>query len=439
MPPAASLALVPFVNAGGDPAREYLARGLTELLHGTLSGIRALRVASRRASAALAARVAGAELGRSLDVAALLEGSAHAADGRLRLSVRLLSAADGAPLWSGRVDRPLEELFPALRELTERTLEHLGLEPTPEERRALAHPHTRNTAAIDAYLRARDLVDEVRRASQEVAVQLYGDAMAADPAFALAHAGLATAHAMLFAYWDSSEGRLQAADASSARAVELAPELSQTRLARGVALSLNGRPEAAEQEFQAALALAPHDFDAHYHYARHCRALGRFEEAARWFESAATLRTEDYAVPALLASVYTGLKRPDDARRAQRRALQLAEARLALVPDDERALYLGAGCLSSLGEPSRAREWAKRAVAMEPDDSAVLYNVACVYALLGLKDSAIDCLERALANGFGHWEWIAHDSDLDGLREHPRFVALTASRRPPLSEREMDK
>ena len=66
---------------------------------------------------------------------------------------------------------------------------------------------------------------------------------------------------------------------------------------------------------------------------------------------------------------------------------------------------------------------------MEPDDSAVLYNVACVYALLGLADSAIDCLERSLANGFGHWEWIEHDSDLDGLRDHPRFQALLQQKR----------
>jgi hypothetical protein len=61
---------------------------------------------------------------------------------------------------------------------------------------------------------------------------------------------------------------------------------------------------------------------------------------------------------------------------------------------------------------------------MEPDDSAVLYNVACVYALLGLKDSAIDCLESAVKNGFGHWEWIEHDSDFNALLDHPRFQAL---------------
>ena len=97
---------------------------------------------------------------------------------------------------------------------------------------------------------------------------------------------------------------------------------------------------------------------------------------------------------------------------------------MKLDPDDARALYLGAVALSATGEKTKAREWAKRAVAMDPDDSAVLYNVACVYALLGLADSAIDCLEQAVKNGFGHWEWVAHDPDLDSLRQHPRFQAL---------------
>jgi Flp pilus assembly protein TadD len=151
-------------------------------------------------------------------------------------------------------------------------------------------------------------------------------------------------------------------------------------------------------------------------------------EAAAWFERACALRPEDYSGLTLLASVYVSLGRIDDARAAQRRALDLAADHLERHPDDTRALYLGAVALSSTGETAKARQWAKRAVAMEPDDSAVLYNVACVYSLLGLADSAIDCLEQAVASGFGHWDWLVHDSDLDPLRAHPRFTALLEGR-----------
>jgi len=69
-------------------------------------------------------------------------------------------------------------------------------------------------------------------------------------------------------------------------------------------------------------------------------------------------------------------------------------------------------------------EWADRALMMDPDDPSVLYNVACVYSLLGEAEKAIDCLEKAINNGFGFKQWIEHDSDLDSLRDIPRFQAL---------------
>lgn len=424
----ASLAILPLANASGDPDKDYFADGLTECLHSALVGVRALRVASRGTSATRQGQVAQADLGRALDVAAVLEGSVTRLGGQVRLSASLHAASDSATLWSVQLDEKLDDLFPVLHRLGDRILETLGAAPTPQEREALASVPTRDRRALDPYLRARHVSGEIRRSSQESAVQLYGDAAQADPAFALAHAGLAEAHALLFTYWDSTEEHLRTADASSDRAVALAPILAETHLARGMALSLNRRQD-AEAEFLSALELKPNLFEAHYHYARHCRTIGRLEESARWFESASALRPEDYATPALLASVYVSLQRAEDARTAQRRAVEIAERRLKLVPDDERALYLGAGCLSSLGDSGRAREWAKRAVAMEPDDSAVLYNVACVYALLGLADAAIDCLERSLANGFGHWEWIEHDSDLDALRDHSRFQTLLQQKR----------
>ncbi len=422
--PAASIALLPLANASGDPEKDYFADGLTAQLHSALTGVRALRVASRGAAAALHGQVALPDLGRELGVATVLEGSVSRLGGQLRIAARLLSAADGTSMWSEQIDRKYDEVFAVLREITDRILTTMGAAPTTDEMPALDHVPTRDMRALDPYLRARHVSGQIRRVSQDYALQMYGDAVQADPGFALAHAGIAESHALLFTYWESSDTHLRLAEAAGARAVELAPELAETHVARAVALSLNRRHDDADIEFQAALHRKPNLFEAHYHYSRHYRTQGRFEEAARWFESSSALRPEDYSIPALLSSVYVGLGRDDEARAAQQRALALSERRLKLVPDDERALYLGAGSLSSLGDSSRAREWAKRAVAMEPDDSAVLYNVACVYALLGLKDSAVDCLESAVKNGFGHWEWIEHDSDFESLRSHPRFQAL---------------
>lgn len=428
-PPVAAIALLPLANASGDPDKEYFADGLTDHLHSALTGVRALRVASRGDAAVRQGHAALPDLGRELGVAWVLDGSVTRLGGRVRLSVRLQSTADAVVAWSDQIDRKYDDILTVLHEVTDRVLATVQATPTVEEGVALNSVLTRDVRAFDPYLRARYLSAQIRRSSQDLAIQLFGDAIGADPTFALAHAGLALSHSLLFTYWVSSEANLRGAEAAGARAVELAPELAETHVARGVALSLNRQPEAAEQEFQTALSQKPHLFAAHYHYARHCRTTGRFAESATWFESACALRPEDYSAPALLASVYVSLGKPDASAAAQQRALEAAERRLKLYPDDERALYLGAGCLATLGQTAKAREWAKRAVAMEPDDSAVLYNVACVYAQLGLKDSAIDLLEKALKAGFGHWEWIEHDSDLEPLREHPRFKTLMQQKR----------
>ena len=405
-----ALAVLPFTNASGDPAKAYLATGLSRYLTHTLQHVTALGAAPRPA--------------KPVDAATVLDGSVRHTVTHLSLALDLTRSEDGTAVWTARYDRKVDEIVAVVREAGAQILEALHVTPQDAEQRILDRAPTTHARAFDAYLRGRELYQQIRRRSQDLAHDLFAEAVKADAGFALAHAGRADCHAMLFSYWDSSADHLREADAASARAVELDGARAEIRVSRGLALSLNKRVDEAEREFARALELNPTSFDACYLRARSCRGAGHMEEAVAWFERAGALRPDDYATPALLATAYVSLGRTDDATGAKRRALDIIERHLKTNPDDERALYLGATCLTSLGDKGRAREWAKRAVAMEPDDSAVLYNVACAYSLLGLKDSGIDCLERAVQNGFGHWEWIEHDSDLDPLRDQPRFQAL---------------
>jgi tetratricopeptide (TPR) repeat protein len=192
-------------------------------------------------------------------------------------------------------------------------------------------------------------------------------------------------------------------------------------------LTLSKHYPEAEQAFEVALKLDPTLFEAYYFYARTCFQQGKLEAAAKLFEKASEVRPEDFQAQALLSGVYAGLGRTADAEAARRRTIAKIEKHLELNPDDARALYFGAGAISKLGNREKAIEWLERARAVDPEDSAVLYNVGCVYSLLGDADNALACLEQAVVHGYGHKEWVEHDSDLDSLRQLPRFQKLLAS------------
>ena len=254
--------------------------------------------------------------------------------------------------------------------------------------------------------------------------RMFERAIETDGSFALAHAGLADCCAVLYMYWDGSKANLDGADSASREALELDPELAEAHASRGFALALTRRYDEARPHFETAIRLNPKLYEAHYLYARACVQEGRMEDAVRQYEEASRVRPEDYQAPLLVQGPLHALGRHDEAKATLRKGLHVAERHLELNPDDARALCLGGAALIQLGDTDRAMDWVGRAYAIDRDDPGVLYNVACVYALGGMPDRAIECLERAVDNGFGHREWLDHDTDLDSIRESPRFQAL---------------
>lgn len=425
--PMPSVAVLPFVNMSGDPQNEYFGDGLAEELSNGLIQVSGIRVASRTSAFAFKTRQQDIrEIGRQLNVSTVLEGSVRKVGNRLRVVAQLVNVADGYHLWSARYDRTLDDVFAIQDEIAQSIAQALQVVLTEREKKAMARTPTANAQAYDYYLRGRQYLRQYRRRSLEYALQMFARAIEIDPGYALAHAGQADCHSLLYAMWDRSAATLQQANAASCKALELAPDLAEAHVARGFALYLAQHYDEARREFDSAVHHNPNLYEAYFYHGKVCQMQGRLVEAAQLFEQAARVDPDDYQALLKLGTTYLGLGRTADSETVSRQGLERAEKHLALHPDDSRTLALGASSWCIIGEPERALDWAGRALAMDPKEPLTLYNVACVYALLKRTNDALDALERAVVNGYSDREWMRHDPDLASLRSQPRFEALVS-------------
>jgi serine/threonine protein kinase/Flp pilus assembly protein TadD len=427
-PAPKSIAVLPFADMSPERENGYFTDGMAEEIINALTTIKALRVASRTSSFAFKGTTEDIrQVGKKLDVATVLEGSVRKAGNKLRITAQLVNVADGYQLWSQRYDRDMEDVFAIQDEIAQNIVKALRVILSEDEKRAIEKVPTVNVEAYECYLRGRQFFHQFRKQSLEFARQMFDKAIEIDPTYALAYAGVADCCSVLYTNFDASEANLSNAETASKRALELAPQLAEAHVARGLAVSLLGKHDEAETEFETAMGLNPQLFDAAYMYGRALLAQGKPEKAARTFERAEELRPEDYVVPGLLGGVYASLGRTADSQRTFKRQLEKARKRLELNPDDPRALYMGGIAASRLGDAARAKDLAAQAMAISPGDATVLYNVACIYATSGEADQAITALEKAVSLGFGHRSWIEHDSDFESLHGNPRFQTLLAN------------
>ncbi|MDH3404399.1 MAG: tetratricopeptide repeat-containing serine/threonine-protein kinase [Acidobacteriota bacterium] len=428
-PDLRSIAVLPFVDMSPERDQGYFCEGIAEEILSALSALESLRVAARASSfqsreGAFDVR----EIGRRLNVQAILDGSVRKAGNRVRITAQLVSVADGYHLWSDRFDRELEDIFAIQDEIAVAVVNALQLTLSPREEESLKQRRAADLEAYELYLRGRRLVGQPSEKSMLAALEMFQRAIEIDPGYAPAWAGIAESHCWLFAWYGSCEDNLDEAERASSKAVELAPQSAEAYASRGYVRSLRGDCDAACADFARAIELNPRLFEAYYYWGRDRVADGNFERAVELFEQAAAVRPEDYQSLLLAAEFYSKLDRPDSARSAAERGNERAERALELNPKDVRALYLSATQLWRLGRHEEARTRATRALELAPADPTVLYNVACFFAVAGEPDRALDCLERALVGNFGLESWIEHDPNLDNVRSEPRFQTLLRAR-----------
>jgi adenylate cyclase len=261
LPPVPSVAALPFVDLSADGSFRYLADGITEeLIHG-LARLRGLRVVARTSAFAFRDSAMGArEIGERLGVRFLVEGGVRVAADRLRLTVQLVSAQEGYTLWSGSYDHGIQDLILVQEEvgraLVAALRPHLGGEGAPPED-VLAVP-TSDVDAYTLYLRGRARWNERTEPALREAIRCFGEAVALDPRFAQAHAGIADTWAILTDYGLVAPGEgLPPARAAAERAVQLGPDLAEAQTARGLVRQLEGFWGEGEAALRQALELSP--------------------------------------------------------------------------------------------------------------------------------------------------------------------------------------
>ncbi len=416
-----SIAVLPLANMSGADD-DYFGDGVAEEILNLLARLPALRVASRTSSFAFKERQVDVRaIGETLSVDFVLEGSVRRAGNAVRITAQLIDARSDAHLWSETYDRQLTDIFAVQAEIAGRIVDALDARLGPDIRR---YDATRSPRAYDYYLRGLQLFHATDMGQMALARSMFEKAIAVDPDYALAWAGLANAASWLQMWMEQSSDIRALADSASARALEIAPERAEAHAARGFALNVNGRFDEAAQAFEAALALDATLYEAWYLFGRSRFAEGDPQGAATLFARAAEVRPDEYQAAALQEMCFRTLGEEASARTSAARARRRVENHLELYPDDTRALYLGAACCVTVGDRDTAYAWCERALAIGADDVMVLHGVGCVYAFAGDVERALDVFEKRLALGMMYRDWIDKDPDFDSIRDHPRFIAM---------------
>jgi adenylate cyclase len=241
--PEASVAILPFADLSEARDQDYFCDGLAEEILNALAKVRGLHVASRTASFRFRDGSAPpSEIGRQLQVAAIMEGSVRKAGDRVRVTAQLVDATNGYHLWSDNFDRNLADIFAIQEEIARNVVN--AVRPTLHapldfelQRRA-----PRDMRAYEFYLRGRQLESRMTELSWKQAPQMFRRAIEIDPQYAQAHAGLADSltELMLWRLERLDSGALEEAQAAAHRALELDPDLAEAHVARAHALALSG-------------------------------------------------------------------------------------------------------------------------------------------------------------------------------------------------------
>jgi serine/threonine protein kinase/tetratricopeptide (TPR) repeat protein len=287
-----SVAVLPFANLSADPEQEYFCDGTAEEIINALVHVSGLRVVARTSSFAFKNRAEDVrEIGRALDVAALLEGSVRKSGDRLRITAQLVNVRDGCHLWSERFDRRLEDVFAIQDEIAMAVVHNLEVHLLGHEQGAMGRRHADNLEAHNAYLKGLFYWNKLSPEGFARSHELFQEAIRKDPGLTSAHVALAIWYVSL-AYWADLPAPEALAEAGplTDTALGLDPQSAEAYTVRGILQGFfERRWRDAEASLRRAVQLGPNLATAHLYLGGLLLVQARYDEAASETRSALRL------------------------------------------------------------------------------------------------------------------------------------------------------
>jgi TolB-like protein len=449
---ARSIAVLPFVNIGSDSGNEYFSDGITEELINTLARVQGFHVPARTSSFAFKGKSIGVtEIGRQLHVGAVLEGSVRRSGKELRVTAQLIDVASGYELWSDVYDRELTDILRVEEEIARAIAAKLRGALLSDSTEGLASKRLLNPEAHDLYLRGRYFWNQRNELSLNKSIQYFERALALDPEYAMAYAGLADSYVILGANGFRALGEvLPKAEAAANKAIALDGSISSVHATRALIHWLEWKWPTAEDEFRRSIALDSAYVPARLWYALYLSGMGHSAEAIREITRARELDPLSLIVNTERGRVLELARRDTAAIEAYAQALEidstyeLANSLLAQISLRTRRFELADQAIARLMQSSGTSELtnfraygyavrgngsaARQALAQltgPPTTRYVSpYSVACIYAALHETRRALEWLEKAYAAHSSEMTALAVDPALDPVRTDPQFRRL---------------
>jgi TolB-like protein/Flp pilus assembly protein TadD len=449
-----SIAVLPFVNADGDPNMEYLSDGITESLTDSLSQLPSVSVIAHSSVFRYKGRNTDPQtVGQELGVKALLTGRIVQRGDRLIVSVELVDVENNRRLWGGQYDRRPSDILAVQSEISREISEQLRSRLTNEEEKRLTKHYTENTEAYQDYLKGRYYWNKRTGDDLKRAIDYFNQAIAKDPGYALAYAGLADTYIVIPNYSDvTTREAAVKGKAAALKALEIDDSLAEAHTSLGgIKSDFEWDFAGAENEFKRALTLNPNYATAHHWYAQFLSPRGRHDEAIAEIKRAQSLDPLSLIINAVIGDTYIKARQYDQAIDQLKKTIEM-DKNFPLAYRYLGNAYLGKGMYNEAiaafqtadkiaGQSPERTEglrqayatggpegfWRKQLEFLKADsEKGALqdYAIATVYGRLGDKEEAINWLEKAFRARDPYIVYLKIDPPFDNFRTDARIVDL---------------